>query len=266
MRAPTLMYHDVVPGQGGRGGFDGEGPDVYAVTDVDYERQLDAIGAAVQAAPARAADLLTGATQRQPWLITFDDGGASAVAAGAELARRGWAGHFFVVTDLVGTPGFVSWDDVRALAAQGHVVGSHTCSHPDRISACPPAQIADEWSRSVERIAAETGTETISASVPGGYYSSEVGQAAARAGIRILFTSQPVPTVKQADGCLLVGRYAVRRTTTASDAASAAVGNALPWARQRAAWTARAAAKRATGRHYRRIRAALLARTRGRSE
>lgn len=262
MRAPTLMYHDVVPAQGGRGGFDGDGPDVYAVTDDEYGRHLDAIGAAVGAAPARAADLLAGPT-RQPWLITFDDGGASAVAAGAELARRGWAGHFFVVTDLVGTSGFVTWDDVRALAAEGHVIGSHTCSHPNRISACPPARIADEWSRSVERITAETGIDTISASVPGGYYSPEVGQASARAGIRVLFTSQPVPTAKTADGLLLVGRYAIRRTTTASEAASAAAGQTLPWTRQRAAWTAREAAKRATGRHYRRIRAALLARRTG---
>jgi len=257
------MYHDVVPEQGGRGGFDGEGPDVYAVTTAGFRSHLDAVGAAVGGAPARAADLLEPAAQPQPWLITFDDGGASAVPAGAELARRGWAGHFFIVTDLVGTPGFVTWDDVRALAAQGHVIGSHTCSHPTRISACNPAQIADEWSRSVERITAETGTDTISASVPGGYYSPEVGQAAAQTGIRVLFTSQPVPTAKTADGCLLVGRYAIRRNTTASEAASAAAGNTLPWTRQRAAWAGREAVKRATGRHYRRIRSALLARRSG---
>lgn len=263
MRAPTLMYHDVVPDQGGRGGFDGEGPDVYAVTTNAFSRHLDAIGAAVGGAPAHAADLLAPAAPPQPWLITFDDGGASAVPAGAELARRGWAGHFFIVTDLVGTPGFVTWEDIRALTAQGHVIGSHTCTHPNRISACPPAQIADEWSRSVARITAETGTDTISASVPGGYYSREVGQAAARAGIRVLFTSQPVPTAKTADGLLLVGRYAIRHTTTASDAASAAAGNTLPWTRQRAAWAARQTVKRATGRHYRRIRAALLARRSG---
>ncbi len=263
MRAPTLMYHDVVAAHGGRGGFDGEGPDVYAVTDDEYGRHLDAIGAAVGAPPARAADLLAPAPPAQPWLITFDDGGASAIDAGAELARRGWPGHFFIVTDLVGTPGFVTWDDVRALTAQGHVIGSHTRTHPDRISACPPAQIADEWSRSVERITAETGIDTITASVPGGYYSPEVGQAAARAGIRILFTSQPTPTAKTADGLLLVGRYAIRHTTTAPEAASAAAGNFLPWTRQRAAWAARSAVKRATGRHYRRIRAALLARRSG---
>src|SRR5256885_8018335 len=32
-------------------------------------------------------------------LLTFDDGGRSAVHIGDELAARGWKGHFFIVTD-----------------------------------------------------------------------------------------------------------------------------------------------------------------------
>ncbi len=260
MRAQALMYHDVVPDEGSRGGFDGEGPDVYAVTAGQFSAHLDRIAATVPAAPAVAGELLSQSPPASPWLITFDDGGASAVAAGAELARRGWAGHFFIVTDLVGRPGFVSWDEVRALADQGHAIGSHTCSHPDRISACPPGQIADEWSRSAALLAEATGNEVVSGSVPGGYYSPAVGAAAAAAGIRVLFTSQPVRTARAADGCLLVGRYAVRRPTTADEAAAAAAGHVAPWARQRAAWQARAIAKKATGRHYRRVRSALLAR------
>jgi peptidoglycan/xylan/chitin deacetylase (PgdA/CDA1 family) len=263
MKARALMYHDVVPDRGGRGGFDGEGPDVYAVTASGFRDQLDAIDAAVPGGPARAADLIDGASAEPPWLITFDDGGASAVAAGEELARRGWSGHFFVVTDLVGTPGFVSWDDVRALAAQGHTIGSHTCTHPDRLSACPPEQLRDEWTRSAAAIAEVVGAPTLSASVPGGYYSPAVGQAAAAAGIRVLFTSEPAATAKQADGCLLVGRYAVRRSTTTREAAAAAAGDTRPWARQRAAWTGRAVVKKLSGRHYRRLRAALLARRPG---
>ena len=43
-------------------------------------------------------------------MITFDDGGASALAAGEELARRSWRGHFFIATDLVGRPGYLDWD------------------------------------------------------------------------------------------------------------------------------------------------------------
>jgi peptidoglycan/xylan/chitin deacetylase (PgdA/CDA1 family) len=262
MRARALMYHDVVADDGGRGGFDGEGPEVYAVTAAGFRAQLDAIAAAVDDAPARAADLLPPAAVRaaEPWLITFDDGGASAVVAGEQLARRGWSGHFFVVTDLVGTSGFVGWDDLRALAAQGHTIGSHTCTHPDRLSACPPERLRDEWARSAAAIADAIGAPTLCASVPGGYYSPAVGAAAAAAGIRALFTSEPVAAARPADGCLLVGRYAVRRSTTPSQAAAAAAGDPRPWARQRAAWTGRAVVKRATGRHYRRLRAALLAR------
>jgi peptidoglycan/xylan/chitin deacetylase (PgdA/CDA1 family) len=262
MKTRALMYHDVVADGGGRGGFDGAGPDVYAVTASGFRDQLDAIAAAVPSGPARGSDLLAG-TAQPPWLITFDDGGSSARVAGDELARHGWSGHFFVVTDLVGTPGFVGWDDVRALAAQGHTIGSHTRTHPDRLSACSPQQLRDEWAGSVAAIAEAVGQPTLTASVPGGYYSPAVGEAAAAAGIRVLFTSEPTATAEYADGCLLVGRYAVRRSTTARQAAAAAAGDPRPWGRQRAAWTARAVAKKASGRHYRRIRAALLARRPG---
>jgi peptidoglycan/xylan/chitin deacetylase (PgdA/CDA1 family) len=38
-------------------------------------------------------------------------------------------GTFFVVTGLVGKPGYLTWDGVRQLAAAGMEIGSHTVSH-----------------------------------------------------------------------------------------------------------------------------------------
>jgi peptidoglycan/xylan/chitin deacetylase (PgdA/CDA1 family) len=241
VNARALMYHDVVPGAD---------RDVYAVTPDQFREHLDAIGAAVGAPGLEPG----------PWLITFDDGGASALLAGEELARRSWQGYFFVSTDLVGRPGYLDWDGVRAVAAMGHAIGSHSCSHPDRMADLSWEQLLDEWSRSGEMLAEVLGGPVATASVPGGLYSKEVGRAAARAGYTTLFTSLPSQRVDSIDGCRLIGRYAIRRDSSAAEAAAAAAGRGSVWTRQLVAWRLRGAVKRVAGSRYESVRRTLLAR------
>lgn len=258
VKASTLMYHDVEGPDGVRGGFEGSGPAVYAVADAAFRAHMDAVERSVGRPPVTGDALVAGRAPTGAWLLTFDDGGSSAARVGAELARRSWPAHFFVVTDRVGEPGFLTWDEIRALAQQGHAIGSHSSSHPARISDCSDEQLRHEWTRSVELLSDAIGAPVTTASVPGGYYSPAVGRAAAAAGISCLFTSDPVRAVRSLDGYLLVGRYAVRRGTSAEQAAAAAAGRPGPWLRQRASWELRGVAKRLAGRHYRRLRTALL--------
>jgi len=260
VKASTLMYHDVEAPDGVRGGFEGSGPAVYGVTEETFRAHMDGVERAVGRPPVTGNALVAGRAPSDPWLLTFDDGGSSAAHVGAELARRSWPAHFFVVTDRVGEPGFLGWDEIRELARQGHAIGSHSCSHPARISSCSERELLHEWSRSVELLSDAIGAPVTTASVPGGYYSPEVGRAAVAAGISCLFTSEPVRAVRPLDGCLLVGRYAVRRGTTAEQASAAAAGRPRPWLSQRASWELRGIAKRIGGRHYRRLRTALLER------
>ena len=245
MRLRALMYHDVVEGN----------PDIYNVEPARFGEHLDAIERAVGRPPAAVEDVSDG-----DWLITFDDGGASALHAGEELARRSWRGHFFIPTDMIGRLGYLDWDGVRAVAGMGHVIGSHSCSHPDRMAACSWEQLMAEWSGSAEVLAREVGQPVRTASVPGGLYSHDVGRAAAIAGYTSLFTSLPSQRLRSIDGCRLIGRYALRRDSSAADAAAAAAGAALPWARQRAAWGLRGTVKAVAGKRYESVRRALLAR------
>jgi peptidoglycan/xylan/chitin deacetylase (PgdA/CDA1 family) len=238
----ALMYHDVV---------EDEQADVYAIPPQRFREHLDAIGRA----PATVDSLASG-----DWLITFDDGGSSAMVVGEELARRSWRGHFFVSTDAVGRPGFLDWDGVRAVAGMGHVIGSHSCSHPDRMADLSWEQLLHEWTRSAALLAEELGAPVTTASVPGGLYSNSVGRAAAAAGYSSLFTSLPSQTPGSVDGCRLIGRWAIREDTTAAQAAAAAAGRPLPWARQRAAWRLRGLVKAVAGQRYERVRRTLLAR------
>jgi peptidoglycan/xylan/chitin deacetylase (PgdA/CDA1 family) len=230
-------------------------PDIYNVEPARFAEHLEAFERVVGRAPAAVDDVSDG-----DWMITFDDGGASALHAGEELARRSWRGHFFIATDMIGRLGYLDWDGVRAVAAMGHVIGSHSCSHPDRMAACSWEQLMAEWSGSAEVLARELGQPVRTASVPGGLYSRDVGRAAAIAGYTSLFTSLPSQRLRSIDGCRLIGRYALRRDTSAADAAAAASGAALPWARQRAAWGLRGTVKAVAGKRYESVRRTLLAR------
>src|SRR5215471_17775111 len=104
----AIMYHDVVEdGDFASSGFPGEGANVYKLRREDFQGHLDAIAA------AGAKDVL----------LTFDDGGVSFHTPVASLLEAyGWRGHFFVTTDRIGTPGFLSEDQIRDLYRRGHLI------------------------------------------------------------------------------------------------------------------------------------------------
>ena len=96
------------------------------------------------------------------------------------------------------------------------------------------------------------------AAIPGGWYSQQVAHAAARAGIRLLYTSEPTRVLREVGGCLVAGRFAILHGTSARTAAGLASGRVGPRARQRARRLALAPVKRVSGSAYLRARAALL--------
>jgi peptidoglycan/xylan/chitin deacetylase (PgdA/CDA1 family) len=251
----VLIYHDVVDSDPDESGFTGAGPARYKLARSAFTDHLDAIAAVTAAPPVSlAAPRANGAS----WALTFDDGGASALVVGELLAQRGWVAHFFVTTGRVGTRGFLDAAGVRALAEMGHVIGSHSHTHPARMSALPPQRLLAEWRESGERIADLVGAPALIGSVPGGYYAPAVARAAAAAGLRVLCTSEPRQELGTVDGCTVLGRYAVLNATPARTAAALAAGRRLPRWRRRGAWAARGVVKRAAGDAYPRVRARVL--------
>lgn len=67
-------------------------------------------------------------------VLTFDDGpkGHLTVAAPV-LEKYGFTGCFNIVTDWIGRPGKLTWDDVRELSRRGHEIASHGKSHVDMV-------------------------------------------------------------------------------------------------------------------------------------
>jgi peptidoglycan/xylan/chitin deacetylase (PgdA/CDA1 family) len=260
MHALTLLYHDVVPiGRPELSGFQSPDADIYKLTVEEFGRHLAAIAASTTAPLATVAASSMRAGRGRPVLMTFDDGGASALQVAEMLEVRGWRGHFFVTTDYVGTPGFMDADALRDLRMRGHVVGSHSASHPARMSACTRSQLDREWEESVRRLSDILGERIEIASVPGGYYSRAVAESAAAAGIRVLFNSEPVTRVHEVDGCLVVGRFGVQQGVPASWAAAVARGDRAPRLLRWLFWNGKKLLKRVGGDGWLRVRRRLIA-------
>ena len=138
-RTAALGYHEVTDNVFDSG-FQRPLAMRYKHTTAAFRAHLETI-----AAGRRAPELVTGIDFGRPsthLLLTFDDGGASAVLPTADLLEElGLKGLFFIATDYIGTKTFLSGDDVRALHRRGHGIGSHSASHPLRMAACSAAEL-----------------------------------------------------------------------------------------------------------------------------
>lgn len=265
MRTVSLLFHDVYVTDPAESGFVSAAANRYKLTLTDFDAQLDGLASARSRPP-----VLMGSIEKRrdepirssvdPFAITVDDGGASYYTTIAErLEARSWRGHCFVTTDFIDSRGFLSRSQIRELAERGHVIGSHSASHPARFNTLPFHQLASEWARSRATLEDIIGRRVDVGSVPGGYYSPVVARAAGEAGIHVLFTSEPVTRVAMKHGCLLVGRFTIRRgdpNDFPRRLVSASAGaRSLAWA----SWNAKGLVKPLLGRSYLRIADWLLA-------
>jgi len=209
MRVASLLYHDVIENSDWKSsGFTGPGTSKYKMSRREFEAHLASIAAVRHDPPALAHELAAVSDAALPFLLTFDDGGESAITAVAPiLARFGWRGHFFVTASRIGKKGFLNPEQIRSLRNERHVIGSHSFSHPVRMSHCSEEVLMTEWTTSIKMLSDILNEQVDTASVPGGYYSYRVAETASKAGIRVLFNSEPTTAVRHVLGCMVVGRY-----------------------------------------------------------
>ena len=204
------MFHEVTDDPG-LSGFQRPGALAYKHTQRAFTQCLDAIaGAPTPLGLITAADFTRSGRHI---LLTFDDGGKSAVAVSEQLAQRGWHGHFFIVTSLIGGRTFVNEQEIRAIRRAGHLIGSHSHTHPSIFRDLPPARMVDEWRTSSDILAQLLGEPILTASVPGGEISGHALESADRAGLRYLFTSEPALRPRRVGDCWILGRFSVKTGT-----------------------------------------------------
>ena len=134
--------------------------------------------------------------------------------------------------------------------SRGHVIGTHSASHPARFSALTTDEMRDEWSGSRMKLEDILGRAVTVGSVPGGYFSTAVAKAAADTGLRTLFTSEPTTKASACEACELIGRFTLRRGHPPEMARRFAAS--APWARCGAwvGWNTKALVKPMLGASY----------------
>jgi peptidoglycan/xylan/chitin deacetylase (PgdA/CDA1 family) len=251
-RLGALEYHDIVSGSPDASGFPGPSAASYKM---DRSRFAEHLAHLASARPVVLSTDGHGVPAQDAVLVTFDDGGVDALRVAAPLLEsHGMRGIFFMTTGMIGKPGFLDRHQLRELAQRGHAIGSHSVTHPPRFSALAREAMQREWRESRTVLEEILEADVRLASVPGGYHSAEVEATAAEAGFCWLFTSEPSARVSVTDGCAVVGRFTLRRGSSAAQALAFATGRGNARRVAAAVWTGKKLLKRAAGPAYLRVR------------
>lgn len=191
------MYHDIVLESDKSSGFQNDSAFQYKVQKGDFEKQVSAL-------------------KEDDVEFTFDDGGISfRTIAAPILESNGKRGVFFIATNYIGTPGFLNENQLRELDSRGHLIGSHSCSHPHNMTDLTESEIEREWEESVRKLGNILGHKVEVASIPNGYKNNKILKYAEKAGIKTLWTSDLVDS--KFGKMELKGRYVIHKDTSLED-------------------------------------------------
>jgi peptidoglycan/xylan/chitin deacetylase (PgdA/CDA1 family) len=193
------MYHRVAP--------DGaERMRRWRVTPSELDAQLRALRRrgyqSVDLAEWRDAAFAREALPGRPIVLTFDDGYEDFLEwAWPICARHGFSAVLFVVADHVGGTNawdsadsgeevrLLGWPELRALAEDGVVIGSHTASHP-RLAEISPSDALREMARSRAEISRRLGVQVDALAYPYGDFDTAVRRLAGAAGYTFAVTCE----------------------------------------------------------------------------
>jgi len=129
--------------------------------------------------------------QSQAVAITFDDGGLDNYTVAFPLLKEhGFVATFFVITEEIGRPGYMTWDMIREMVEAGMSVQSHTAFHSD-LRAISEKKLVAELVGSRATIEEETGRTPFALCYPAGAYDERVVAAARDAGYLMAVTTKP---------------------------------------------------------------------------
>ncbi|MGQ0665540.1 MAG: polysaccharide deacetylase family protein [Nitrospiraceae bacterium] len=94
---------------------------------------------------------------KPPCVISFDDGwGDNYSNAFPLLKKHKLPAHVFLATEMIGSAGYMTWDQVRKMEREGIVMGSHTATHAV-LTALDEEQVRWELASSKETIEKQLG-------------------------------------------------------------------------------------------------------------
>ncbi len=130
---------------------------------------------------------------QKPVLLTFDDGHADNYTHLFPLLQKYQVpALIFLITDNIGTPGYLTWQQVQEMQKSGLVAfGSHTCSHR-RLRDLPEEEIVREITQSKKVLEEKLGVPAVSFCYPfgAGSHDKHVRPHVLKAGYLLDFSTQ----------------------------------------------------------------------------
>jgi peptidoglycan/xylan/chitin deacetylase (PgdA/CDA1 family) len=157
-------------------------------------------------------------------ILTFDDGGKSAVDVAKILKNKNLIGHFFITTSMIGESTFLDIKQIIEIKQMGHIIGAHSHNHPSIFRDLSYNDKINEWKKSKEILDRILNEEVVVASVPGGDMDQDTIRSAGEVGVKFLFTSEPNYTPYEKFGVLVLGRVCPKNTTNSSQISQWAMG------------------------------------------
>ncbi len=199
---PILMYHQIDSPKGG-----------LTVTPDDFMAQMDALKAAGYTTVGMDEILSAMAGEPVPLppkacALTFDDGYDCFYRnALGVLEAKGFTATVFVVTGLVGTTGYLDWEQISELCDMQYTMGCHTVNHLDLSTLSGPG-LTKEISGARDTLREKTNQDVFSFCYPAGRYNAQVVEAVEGAGFLGAVTTEP-GTAKLSDDRFTLKRVRV---------------------------------------------------------
>lgn len=193
----VLMYHDIYSCQSDESGFQSKGANHYKIDKHTFEKQVQ---------------LVFESGMSDEIYFSFDDGGSSLYYNAAPILEKyGFKGIFCVPTAFIDKYGFLTASQISELNKRGHIIASHSHSHPSNLSKMGKQQHLSEWEDSIKILKGIIGTDITVFSIPNGYYSPVDRQEAVKYGVNTILIS--LPEKFDHNNVDVIGRVAITQDT-----------------------------------------------------
>lgn len=181
---PILAYHMV-----------NEDPQPYSIDTVDFDRHMKYLAEQGYSAISLTEYFMARDGQTKlpdkPIIITFDDGYAdNYLTALPILEKYQLKATVFVISEAVGQPNYLTWEQIKAMQFQHTEIGSHTASH----IALGQADVTEkrrQIAKSKKTLEQNLGTPVDFLAYPFGSYDADIFPLLAETGYRGACTGVP---------------------------------------------------------------------------
>jgi len=170
-QVPVLCYHHIKPLKPGQSSRMLE----YSVPVANFKEQMQSLadsGYQTITPDQYEAYLTTGAPlPEKPIMLTYDDTDEEQyTVAKAEMEKHGFKGVYFIMTISIGRPRYMTKEQIKDLADDGHIIASHTWDHHN-VKQYTEKDWDVQFAKTKEKLEAITGKPVVHFAYPFGLWN-----------------------------------------------------------------------------------------------